>query len=71
MQRPEILPGDCDSGGSKETEDKAVVRRPMPHGGSLHEMCYSALKVLGRLVVLQRQQVTPNYLLCFALIKRK
>lgn len=37
------------SGGYKEIEDKGVERRPMAHGDSLHEMCYPALKVLGRL----------------------
>lgn len=59
------------SGGYKETEDKGVERRPMAHGDSLHEMCYPALKVLGRLGNATEYQVTPNYLLSLVLIKRK
>lgn len=60
------------TGGSKETEDKAVGRRPMQHGVSLHEI-YVILhqKCWVDWIMLKRQQVIPNYLLCFALIKRQ
>lgn len=56
-------------GVSKETEDKAAERRPMPH--SLHEVCVILhQKCWVDWVMLKRQQITPNYLLCFTLIKK-